>query len=528
MRLVVDTSSGSLEFEGRRSSAAFPWIVSVGALRVAARAGDAGGFGEQESSSLEVVLDNAAKQAATELGDALRLHATVYDDDGAEYFAGTIESVEVGRLLTLTIAAGGAPRLLSEPVPLRSSRDLGDFSEDAPLAHRYGDLREARFPCVRLSETRYHVADHPFEVDRVFVDEERTEGFEARLESDDAGRTWTVLVFASPIAANQEVTATGTGKRDPRTGALIENPADLLSDVAAIAGIELSFPVLRAQAAAEGLRLAGSVDSGRSVRAWLDEIAASCGAIWTPWGGCLYPAPAAGPVLDLDRYAAGELDDPRATIDDSADVLRVAYDRSDATGRAQHALELAASPALFGGVVVERVFPWLRHPANAETVGRRILGRMAARRYAVSFNVNRHDLRPGDFVRLVDSPEWHLPGGDPVVMVLGVEIEADAGATRVTGETVLSEPSLRVAGYSVALADTTEGGVDVTFRNGVATFTVRDEDGRPIAGARVTLDGSAPRTSDDRGIVSFVTVQGPHELLVEVPGFATNRIEFEL
>jgi hypothetical protein len=41
---------------------------------------------------------------------------------------------------------------------------------------------------------------------------------EAALGRDDAGHAWQLVRFAAPIGENQAVTATGTGKRNPRTG----------------------------------------------------------------------------------------------------------------------------------------------------------------------------------------------------------------------------------------------------------------------------------------------------------------------
>lgn len=525
MRLAVELGAASLEFGAIGSpTAPRPWVRSVGTLRVAARAG---GTGATESSSLTVVLDNSAGQAARLLDVPLRRIATVYDDDGATFFRGTIQRVRVGQSLELTLESGGAAQLLSEPLPLRTTRTLGDFSEDKPIPHRLGDLSAARFDLIRLTDTEWLVAGHPCEVGDVFVDDEATESWEPALRSDDAGNVWQVVVFAAPIANGAAVSATCTGARDPTTGALIENPADLMEYVLRLAGISGIFPALRAQAAAEGLRLAGSIDEPRTVRAWLDEIAYSAGAIWTPGDAVLYPG-TTGPIIDLPASVAGGLEDPVAELDDSADVLRIGYDRSDAAGRAQAHIELTASPQRFGGVVAELELPWVRLPANAESIGRRLLGRMAARRFSVEFTIDDHTMRPCRRVRLVDSPEWQIPGEDPVVMLLAVEVAADAGATRATGEAILSAPSIEVTAHSLALPDTTEGGVDVAFRDGIATFTVRDDDGRPLAGARVSLDGSAPRTSDQAGRVAFTTTQGRHELLVEVPGFATQRIEFEL
>jgi len=526
MRLAVELGSTTVEFAAAGSSAALPWLTDVGALRVVARAGRTG---RSETSTLAVTIDNAGQQAARLLDIPLRRVATVYDDADEVFFAGTIQRMSVGRTVELTIDSGGAGLLLSEDFPLRSSRELGDYAEDVPLPIRYGDLSGARFPLIRLSGTEYLAADHPMEVLAVYVDDEATDAWEADLGRDDAGHTWQLVRFAAPIGTDQEVSATGRGLRDSRTGALIENPADLLEHALGVAGVEALFPDLRAQAAAAGIRLAGSIAELRSVREIVDEIAYSAGAIWTPSYARLYPASdVVGPVLELDASQAGGFDDPYADLDDSADVLRVAYDRSDASERSQHHLELAASPALFGGVAAEIELPWVRSPAAAEQIGRRVLERMAGRRYRLSLTINRHDIRPGQWVRLVDHPEWQIPGGDPLLMVLEVDVQGNAGATRVLAETMLSTPEVTVTGHSVALPDTTEGGVDVAFRNGIATFTVRDDDGRPLAGARVTLDGSEPRRTDDRGQVSFATAQGPHELLVEIAGYATQRVEFEL
>lgn len=524
MRLEVELGATVLEFGAIGTSHARPWLRSVGTLRVAARAG---GTGATEASTLTVLLDNAAGQAARVLDVPLRRMATVFDVSGAEFFRGTVQRVRPGQGYELTIESGGAARLLSEPLPMRTTRDLGDFAADAPIPYRLGDLRAARFPLLRLSDTEFLVAGHPFDVEEVFVDGDRTLAWESALRTDAKGNRWQVVIFGAPLGNDAKASATGQGDRDPDTGALIENPADLMEYVAALGGVDLIFPVLRAQCAAEGIRLAGSIDEPKSIGTWIDSIAYSAGAIWTPSDATLYPG-STGAIIDLTSAVAGGLDDPIAELADSADVLRVAYDRSDAAGRAQAHLELSASPQRFGGVLAEVELPWVRVAANAEAIGRRLLTRMAAKRFSVELTVEDHTLRPCRQVRLVDSPEWQIPGEDPTLMVLTVEVAADAGAARATGEALLSTPSIAVTAHSLALPDTTEGGVDVDFRDGVATFTVRDEDGKPLAGARVSMDGSAPRTTDQAGRVSFATRAGRHELLVEVPGFATNRVEFDL
>ena len=528
MRVEIVLGGATLSFARAGSADAFPWLTSVGTVRMAARAG---GYGVTESSSLEVAIDNAGRQAARILDAPLRRLARVYDDDGRLFFRGTVQKAEVGRELRLTIESGGERLLLSEALPLRTTRTLGDYAEDAVLPERFGDLTAARFPLIRLSDTEWLAAAHAMEIADVFVDDELTESWESVLVGDDLGNMTQRVRFSAPIANSSTVSATGRGRRNPETGELIENPADVMEFVARLAGMDYTFPTLRAQAAAEGIRIAGSLDASRTTRAWLDEIAFSAGAIWTQDDAVLYPVPdgaSGGPIFDLSAAVVGGLSDPVADLEDTADVVRIGYRRASATGRMQGHVELTARPQLYGGAVLEVELPWVQIPANAEAIGRRLLARLSGRRYVVSFTLDRHDLRPGRRVRLVDNPGWPIPGEDPVVMLLAVDVAANAGATYATGETVVSTPTIEVTAHSVALPDTTEGGVDVEFRNGIVTFTVRDEDKRPLAGARVTLDGSTPRRTDASGRVSFSTVAGVHELLIELPGYATQRVEIEL
>ena len=105
MRLVVELGGGQVEFTEPLSGGAFPYLLEVGELRVAARAGYISGLGVGESPSLEVVLDNAGKRAADILGQPLRSLATVYDDDGSEYWSGVISAATYGRTIVSTVDA---------------------------------------------------------------------------------------------------------------------------------------------------------------------------------------------------------------------------------------------------------------------------------------------------------------------------------------------------------------------------------------------------------------------------------------
>lgn len=413
--------------------------------------------------------------------------------------------------------------LLSELLPLRTTRALGDYAEDTILPEVLGDLTDAPFPLIRLDDSRFFAADHPMDVTAVYVERQLVADWAMVLESDGAGRTWTEIHFAAPVPPGSEVSAAGTGRLDDATGELIANPADIAERIDALSGRDEDRSALRAECSALNLKFAGRIFERLSGKAHIDAVFQSGGIIWAPGMARLYPSAATpSPVLDLDWREVDELD-VSASLTDTADVLRLAYDRSDASGRAQHYIELTASPQRYGGLSKEVEYPWLRTPANAEAIGRPVLQRLAGERYDVAFLSTRRSLRPGQWVTLVAHPDWPLPGDDPTIMVLSVEIDQDSASVRVNGEYTVGSATVTVTAHSLALPDTVEPGVDVSVRDGVATFTFTDSDGRPIAGAHVSFDGGAPKTTDAQGKVRFpvsVVAGEPvaHELAFEKAG----------
>lgn len=407
--------------------------------------------------------------------------------------------------------------LLSEDVPLRTTRMLGDYAEDAPLGRVYGDLTASRFKLLRLADDRFFCADHPMEMTGLYVGKEATKGYQQALESDSLGNTWTEVRTAAPVPVGVEVSGVGRGFRDPTTGLLLQNPADIVADLMRICGRAEDWSALRAETSRAGIVVARHVGTVQSLRAQVDEILQSVAVIWTPGMARMYPTSAEPvPIFDLEP---GEVSDfeVTATAADTADILRIAYDVCDATGMAQASIELTASPARYGGLVKEVTYAWLRTPVNAEAVGRAVLSRLAGERYAVKCNSTRKMLRAGMWVRPLAHPEWPLDG-DPVSMVLGAEIDQSTNSVRLTGETVLSVPTITVTAHSIALPDTSSGFLEVAERNGVATFTVFDQDRKALTGARISLDGGQPKTTDGRGQVAFAYTPGEHELALEAPG----------
>jgi len=423
--------------------------------------------------------------------------------------------------------------LLYENLPLRTSRQLGDFAEDSVLAVVYGDLTAARFRLTRISDTRGHAADHPMEITGAGSGNTETLSYAAVIEADDTGHVCTWVDFAAPVPDGDVMWAFGRGKRNPATGALIANPGDILTDISnAIAGRSDNYQTAREECAAAGILLAGRVSVAQSIRATLDAPAQSAGLIWCPGMSRRYPAAVSGYVLELDRQRASLRGDPSASVEDTADILRIRYDWCDVTDKPQRSIELTASPQRYGGVVQELSLPWLRTPANAVTVGTPILQRLAGERYAVSLAVSRTDIRPGQWLRLAALPDWPFPGADPTVMTLSVTVNRATKASEVDAEWMRTTPTVAVTAHSAALDDLSGAAIEVTTRNGVATFIARDENGRPIPGARVSLDGGEAKTTDAQGRVSFAYTASVdafgrktlHEIVIEVPGHDTQRL----
>lgn len=167
---------------------------------------------------------------------------------------------------------------------------------------------------------------------------------------------------------------------------------------------------------------------------------------------------------------------------------------------------------------------WLRSSANAETIGRRMLQRMAGVRYDVTYETDQTNLRPCYWSRFTSHPSWPIAGADPSLMILSVDVDTEARLCTVVAEHVASTPTVTVTAHSVALPDTLSAAVSVALAGSVATFTISDDAGAPIKNAKCQLDGGAAKKTNEVGKVQFnVTPATPpkrHVLAVEAAGFA--------
>lgn len=458
--------------------------------------------------------------------------AIVTDDQIVDVPAGSLTlralAMSVGNTSPAATTRRAWRLLLTDNLPLRLSSQLGQFSEARTLPHRYGDLRKTRFTLIRMTATKFFAADHPMEITRAFVGDLETRAFSYRTETAGDATSYTVVEFAAPVPLGTTATASGIGKRHALTGALIENPADILADILALAGRDDPWWYqLRAEASAASIVLAGSIGDVAAIRTFLDDVINSAGAIWCPGMARLYPVDFSGFHVDLDRFNTSHLT-VSAALTDTADILRLAYDYDEAEDRNQSFIELTANPQRYGGVRVDLALPFVRSAAVAEGIGRRLLGWYAGERYDLSFETDLTEfVRPGAWALLADHPAWPF-AEDPYVMLTSVVAQGRARAD-VQGEVLRSRPTINVTAHSVGTNSIGAGGVEVTERDGVATFLVRDADDKPLSGAYVSLDGAAPKKTDAQGQVSFVVTEaGEHQLDIAAPGYLPQSLTVTL
>lgn len=413
--------------------------------------------------------------------------------------------------------------LLSENLPLRSSRQLGNYLDSKPLGRRYGDLRNTRFPMLKLSDTKAFAADHRMRLTDCYVGDLRSTAWEQAFENDNDGNVWTVVNFAAPIPTDKVVSGSGLGVENRKTGALIENPADVFEDYMSLAGRSSNWGRLRSECAAAGIVIAHSIDSEITIGGALDDVARNIGAIWTPNNASLYPADITGYIAELDRQFAADIK-LSESLTDTCDILQIGFDYDYATNRPQKHLTLSANPQRFGGVTEFLELPMIRIARLAEEIGSRLLRRMNGERFRVFFNSSEVSLRPGSSVRLVDPIAWPFDDGDPVVKVLQVNVNYAANSTQVIGEYQRTVPAVTLTAHSYALSVTSEESIQVAFENGVAEIQLLDKDKRPLSNVHVSLDNGLAETTNEQGIVRFETTIGEHKLTIERAGYDPQTI----
>lgn len=514
------------EYGGEELS--YPLLSGISAVR---RPLSFGPLGVREASNMTVDLVNHGGDITRHLGTRppLRSRAEVFFR-GQSVFAGTITGVSLGEVARITIESGGF-RPSTDRIPLRNTTVWGGFKEPQVIPHAYGLVRVKPIPYDKEGRL-FVLADHSIlDVVRVTRDSALTNGWALSNELDSTGHPIAVLELESPLAQGEELRVQLNGKRHRETGQLLNTPAlvlwDLLNNVL---GFETPWSDLDSfRVETEGILIGGLLDDAtKTARSYIDDIVGSVGGAWSfgmPGFATLWPPEQdeQAPAIEVTKLSA-----TNCTAQSEHSYLhthlRINYDYDFGEGSHRKAILLVAPDAVkdFGVIELEWDASWLRSPRIAETVGRRILRNLARPQWMLDWEQDFTIVETGGWVD-IDHP--HLP-------VSGRHRLSDAelnfsGATLKCASMAAVGPEPKVVTVSLATAfePAAQSGAAVTYSDGVASFELRDEAGGPMAGAKVILNGSVTRYSNNGGFVSFDVPRGKHVLYIEATGYMPMEIE---
>lgn len=490
------------------------------------------GIAPAPTSSLDAEIENADGYVTSLWAQRppMRRRASVVDAaSGRVLFDGVVTALQAQASMRLTLEAG-LDRPLSDNLPLRTSAVWGGWRDVRVLPWAYGSVTLS--PIQYSDDQRvYLLADHPIAgVDAVLRDDVPTQAFAWSNAVDSTGQAVAFLELAQPLAEGERLAVTLRGRMHPATGMLLTTPAEVLHDVLAnLARAPVEWADLddyRTETA--HIALGGVLaDNGVSIRAAVDAIMQSAGSAWAsamPGIAITWPPlpDAAAPALVVDKLSASGLQAATAA-QGIYTVLRVLYDYDHAAERYRRAIQLRAPDAArdFGELELEWPAPWLRSPRHAEALGQRMLAWLARPRWRVTWRqAAAAGLATGAWVELVH-PLSPLAGRHRLVAAdldmtgasIGCAVEAPVGQA----------PAIETTRLSTAFDPVIQPGITVEVANGEIIFTARDEQGRRLAGARVTLNGGATRVADSSGRVSFPVQRGRHVLTIEADGYPATE-----
>ena len=410
------------------------------------------------------------------------------------------------------------------PLPLRTNADLGTFRDIEALPLRYGRAVPGR--CVRLGSSGkvWLWADHASErITSVQVDGQDYGAWQWRNDVDANGNPITIITTVDELDEGAQLVAVGDGMRDSLAGTLIVNPADVVFDLCRRANRPVDrgdLVPLRAECQSRGLEISGSIDGGTLQGAMVLIANSIYAAFARELPGLMRLLPRTGATLAIPAR-----DTPTASAqrDSIATRLRVRFGLEDGQPRGNIEVRAPGVEAVRGVASADVTLPLIRDPRAAVDVATRMLGDRARPAYKVQAATQRTRIVPGDVVD-ISVPKLAIAGE---AIVTDTRID-DTTCTPALLLRIGPTPTITVAAVSAAYApqqytDTTAGGAVGTDR----TIPITGPDGRPIVGARCTLDGSLTRTSDSAGIVAFpasAMTPGTHVVDIVAAGYATQRL----
>lgn len=416
-------------------------------------------------------------------------------------------------------------RLLSDPLPLRVAADLPRYRAEAAarvLPWVYGRVTLSPVP-LDDAGLEWLVADHPVvAVEAVRSAGKALDGWQLVQRLDETGRAIaTVRLTRAPEA---ELAVQVVGRRDDTSGALLEHPAAIAADLLrrcgwspaadAFQGLRDDFPGL-----ALGLVFA---ERETALRAAIGQVIEPLGAVWFADPPTARRRALGVPVATLDVRVVDQVT-AEASAGDLATVARAAFAYDWAANGARQSVTVQAPDAVreFGLLEAEMDLGGVRTARDALAIARARLADLARPSWTIRATVDGGlQVERGESVTMAHP---RAPAGAALVLSTARD------RARGTLELVLwmpagAAPRIEMTQRAQAV-DAARPDDSVTFRDGVATFTISDPGGNPLAGAAVTLDGQDTRETDAQGRVQFKTQRGAHTLDVYLAGYAPFSIE---
>ena len=487
------------------------------------------GLGGGESGNATVTLDDAtgllARRWAT---PPIRRTARVQCPAGT-LLAGMVTAWTAGARTSVQID-GGQVWALTDPLPLRTSAVWGAWKavETLPLIYGQATIRPVQYD---QQGKVFLLADHPIAgVDGVTRDDVPSNAWAHHNAVDSTGRPCAFIELATPLAQGERLAVAVRGKLHPVTGQPIDLPHALLTDlVGTVLGLPLqpgSLDLLRTQFADWHI---GAVfaETKMTQREAIDAVCQSLGAAWsagsTDFARQWPDTPQTQATVSVTPLTARDVQ-ASCQHSDIATVLRVLYDQDNATGQPRRAVQLAAPEAIsrYGRIEREWQAPFLRSPRQAQQLGQRLLAWLSTPVYTVTWTMADQALTVGDAVLLAHPG---LPVSGPALLT---DVQRDLSRATLTLQTQVASgpaPAIVIERLSSSFDPIIASGTTVEYANGKAVFTLLGDNGKPLAGAKVILDGKTVRYADGAGRVTFEAERGAHKLHILATGYAPMDID---
>ena len=418
--------------------------------------------------------------------------------------------------------------LLTQPIPLRTTAALLNFAGLVSIPHIYGTVTINPLK-YRSDGRQWLIADHGIQaIEQVSVNGESISSYQLTNTTDTAGHSIALLETFDSLDDGESIRATVRGKED--NGVLIQNPADIFYDILNVVCGQTDVTkakLSRFKYDNTNIKLSGIINNtSPTLRSQLDEIARSCGAVWStsiPNIAMQYPVstlPSHLPteheltVLNTENVSCETLQDNIVT------VLRVLYGFDYAIADYSGAVTVRAKAQVekYGEITQDYLAPWCTSAAQAYDLGARILKYRSRPVWRASMSATGKalDVLPSQVVT-VNHPHSVLSGRQLVVSN-PVDVNSETAQIELEGATG-TEPTIttdRIAASFPLIGTIIESSV----KNGLATITVTDTEGTPLENATVKI-GNAQIPTNAQGQANFILSSGRYQVTIQHPQIGT-------